>query len=136
MVQKGQVMSQTILKLGHTGRDQANKDEVLAAAIHKLVILVTGDEKHGAAAHLSPFAVLVYLALAGVDKNLVFPGMGVARGETTRGDSKDTHTKVVGAVFLADYDPAGDTFHCFAVELLGGTILVTGNLHRIFLDEY
>ncbi len=124
------------LKLGHTGRDQANEDEVLAAAIHKLVILVAGDEKHRAAGHLSPFAVLVYLALAGVDKNLVFPGVGVTWSETTRGDSKDAHTKVVGVVFLADNDPAGNTFHSFAVELLSGTILVTGNLHIIFLDEY
>jgi hypothetical protein len=124
------------LKLIDAGRDQTNKDKILSSAIYELMFLIAGNEKYGAAAHLPPFAVVIRLAFAGVDKNLVFPGVAMSRCEAAGGHGKHAHAKVLGVVRFADHNPAGDTLYFFAIKSLGGTILVTGDFHNISIDEY
>jgi hypothetical protein len=123
------------LDLGYAGGDEADKDKVLAAAVHELMFLIAGDEKYGAAGDFPPFAVLVNLAPAGVNEYFMFPGVGMAGGEAPGGNGEDTHAKVFGTVRLADDDPAGYAFYRFVVEPLCRTLFIVCNFHRIFLGE-
>ena len=49
---------------------------------------------------------------------------------------RDIADAPVDIVCFADYNPAGNAFHYFAVKPLGGTVLITGNFHRISIAEY
>lgn len=82
------------------------------------MFFVAGDEHNGAAGHCLPFAILVYLALAGMDKNFMFPGMGVAWGEAAWGNSEHPHAEVIGMVILADYYPSGYAFGILVVKMV------------------
>jgi hypothetical protein len=61
------------LYFSNTGGNQADEDEVLAAAIHKLVLFVTGNENHCAAGNCPPFTVLIDLPFAGMDEYFMLP---------------------------------------------------------------
>jgi len=124
------------LNLVNTGRDHANEDKILAAAIHELMFLVAGNEKHRATGNLPPFAIVICLAFAGVDKNFVFPCVAMSRCEAAGSHGKDAHTKVLGTVCFADHNTAGDALYFLALKVLGGIILVTGDFHKISIDEY
>ncbi|MCG6879557.1 MAG: hypothetical protein LJE96_10505 [Deltaproteobacteria bacterium] len=54
-------------------REEADEDAVFAAAIHKLVFFVAGDENHRAIGKVSPFAVLIDPASSGMDEYFVLP---------------------------------------------------------------
>jgi hypothetical protein len=100
------------------------------------MLFIAGDEKYGAAGNFAPFAVLVYLAAAGVDKYFMFPGVGMAGSEAPGCNGEDAHAKVFGAVGFADDDPAGYTFYRFVVEPLCWALFIVCNFHRISMDEF
>ncbi|EKD38650.1 MAG: hypothetical protein ACD_75C00657G0001 [uncultured bacterium] len=95
------------------------------------MLFVAGNEEGGAACHLSPVAIHIHLALAGVNEYFMLPGVGMSGGEAARGDGENPHTKIFRIVRLADHDPAGDALYCFGVEFLAGGILVIDNLHIV-----
>lgn len=118
-----------LLYLRNTRGNEANKDEVFTTAVHELVLFIAWDENHRAAGDFPPFSVLVDLSFSGMDKYFVLPVMGMSGGESAWNDGKHTHTKVIGRIFLADYDSAGDTFYSLVVKFMGRGILVVRNFH-------
>lgn len=110
-------------------RYKADKDEVFTAPIHKLVFFIAGNENHGTTGDLLPFTVLIDLAFTGMDEYFVLPFMGMSRGKTTRGDGEDSHAKVVGCIFLADDNSAGNAFYCLVFKFMGRGIFIIDDFH-------
>jgi hypothetical protein len=109
-----------MLNLIHSGGDEADKDKVLPATIHKLMFLITGDKNNRTACDLLPFTVPVNFAFAGVNKYLVLPFVGMSGAESSWFDGENPHAEIIGLVFLADDNPACDPLDGFTVKLMSG----------------
>ncbi len=83
------------------------------------MFFIAGDEYHGTAGYLPPFTVLEDFANAGMDKNFMFPFMGVSWGETAGFKGKDPHAEIFCLVFFADCNSAGYTFGDVVVKCMG-----------------
>lgn len=95
------------------------------------MFLIAGDEDCGPASHFAPFTVLKYLTNSGVDKNFVFPFVGMSWSEATGLYSKNTHAEIVSLVFFSYNDPSRDTLYCVIVELVTRYFLVICYFHNI-----
>jgi hypothetical protein len=123
------------LYFSDTRGNEADKDEVFAAAVHELVLFIAGNENHRAAGDGPPFTVLIDLSFTGMDEYFVLPRVRVPWGEPTGSYGEYPHTKVIGCIFLADDNPAGDAFDCFTVKFMGGGILVVRNFHNSLITD-
>ena len=76
--------------------------------IADLVFLVAGNKDDVAGLDRVPAAIAKDLAGPGVDEHFMLPGMGMQRGVPARGNFKDPHGEIGGAVGLAEDHPGGD----------------------------
>lgn len=83
------------------GRNEADENEILSTAIHELVLFIARNENNCAAGNSLPFTIFVNSSDSGVNKNFMFPFMGVARCKATWGKSEGAHAEVLCLILFA-----------------------------------
>ena len=78
-----------------------------------------------------PRSGLVHFTFAGVEKNLVFPGVRMTRSVSTRRKIKTTHAEIVRPVTLADDHPSRDSFGNLGIKMNRLHGLCGNNFHFI-----
>lgn len=118
------------LQFRNTRWNQTGKYQRFRTCIPDLVFLITGDKCGTPGTYRFPAAVPEYLSLPGMEKDFMFPVVGMAGCESICSDFKYAHAEVVRTVGLADGDPAGDAFDHFRVKSLGGGFRIVNDLHK------
>ena len=129
------VQLNTVLDFINARWDHANKDEIFSTAVHELMFFVAGDKDCGPASYFTPFAILEYLTYSGVDKNFVFPFVGVPWGKTTGFYSKNTHAEVISLVFFPNNDSSCDTLYRIVVELVRRYLFIICYFHDVPMSQ-
>ena len=97
------------------------------------MLFIGRDEEHIPGLHRLPGAIAVNFPCPGINEHFMLPIVGMFGRVASRGNLKDPHTKIRGAVTLADNHPGRDAFGGLAVEMSCLGLGIRGDFHHILL---